>query len=184
MIPVREDSEVVIIYPDGFPLRENHEVIDCYNFWRSMHLNDIQCYDVLSHSTYYILYLTVKNETCLETTRRSTAPILAKMSSPWVISCKPPLHLGVSENSVPRKTQWFSWSLSLWKIAISLGILTQHFQTNPPGCWLRIPPGCWLLMLFIIPCKAGKPPMKKTHAHQECCNLHRLQWPSPYRLVT
>ena len=33
----------------------------------------------------------------------------------------------------PRKTQWFCWSLSLWKMAISLGILTQHFQTNP--CW-------------------------------------------------
>ena len=32
---------------------------------------------------------------------------------------------------VPRKTQWFSWSLSLWKMAISLGIWTQHFQTNP-----------------------------------------------------
>ena len=28
-------------------------------------------------------------------------------------------------------TQWFCWSLSLWKMAISLGILTQHFQTNP-----------------------------------------------------
>ena len=32
---------------------------------------------------------------------------------------------------VPLCTQWFSWSLSLWKMAISLGILTQHFQTNP-----------------------------------------------------
>ena len=40
-------------------------------------------------------------------------------------------HLGVSENSVPHCTQWFCWSLSLWKMAISLGILTQHFQTNP-----------------------------------------------------
>ena len=28
-------------------------------------------------------------------------------------------------------TQWFCWSLSLWKMAISSGILTQHFQTNP-----------------------------------------------------
>ena len=31
---------------------------------------------------------------------------------------------------VPRKTQWFSWSLSLWKMAISLGILTQHYYPN------------------------------------------------------
>ena len=37
-------------------------------------------------------------------------------------------HLGVSENVVPHCTQWFCWSLSLWKMAISLGILTQHFQ--------------------------------------------------------
>ena len=40
-------------------------------------------------------------------------------------------HAGVSENSVPHCTQWFCWSLSLWKMAISLGILTQHVQTNP-----------------------------------------------------
>ena len=39
--------------------------------------------------------------------------------------------MGVSENVVYHCTQWFCWSLSLWKIAISLGILTQHFQTNP-----------------------------------------------------
>ena len=39
--------------------------------------------------------------------------------------------MGLSENSVPHCTQWFSWSLSLWKMAISLGILTQHFQTYP-----------------------------------------------------
>ena len=31
----------------------------------------------------------------------------------------------------PHCTQWFCWSLSLWKMAISLGRLTQHFQTNP-----------------------------------------------------
>ena len=31
----------------------------------------------------------------------------------------------------PHCSQWFCWSLSLWKIAISLGRLTQHFQTNP-----------------------------------------------------
>ena len=30
--------------------------------------------------------------------------------------------MGVSENSVPHCTQWFCWSLSLWKMAISLGI--------------------------------------------------------------
>ena len=41
--------------------------------------------------------------------------------------------MGVSENSVPHCTQWFCWSLSLWKMAISLGRLTQHFQTNPYG---------------------------------------------------
>ena len=40
-------------------------------------------------------------------------------------------NMGVSENSVPHCTQWFCWSLSLWKMAISLGRLTQHFQTNP-----------------------------------------------------
>ena len=39
-------------------------------------------------------------------------------------------HMGVSENSVPHCTQWFCWSLSLWKMAISLGILTQHFQVQ------------------------------------------------------
>ena len=32
---------------------------------------------------------------------------------------------------VPLKPVWFCWWLSLWKMAISLGILTQHFQTNP-----------------------------------------------------
>ena len=30
--------------------------------------------------------------------------------------------VGVSENSVPHCTQWFCWSLSLWRMAISLGI--------------------------------------------------------------
>ena len=39
-------------------------------------------------------------------------------------------HLGLSENSVPHCTQWFCWSLSLWKMAISLGRLTQHFQVQ------------------------------------------------------
>ena len=36
---------------------------------------------------------------------------------------------------VPHCTQWFCWSLSLWKMAISLGILTQHFQTHPSFHW-------------------------------------------------
>ena len=50
---------------------------------------------------------------------------------PWhIINCYFS-YMGVSENSVPHCTQWFCWSLSLWKMAISLGILTQHFQTNP-----------------------------------------------------
>ena len=31
---------------------------------------------------------------------------------------------------VPHCTQWFCWSLSLWKMAISLGRLTQHFQVQ------------------------------------------------------
>ena len=31
-------------------------------------------------------------------------------------------HMGLSKNSVPHCTQWFCWSLSLWKMAISLGI--------------------------------------------------------------
>ena len=41
------------------------------------------------------------------------------------------IYMGLSENSVPLNPVWFCWSLSLWKMAISLGILTQHFQTNP-----------------------------------------------------
>ena len=41
-------------------------------------------------------------------------------------------YMCVSENRlVPLNPVWFCWSLSLWKMAISLGILTQHFQTNP-----------------------------------------------------
>ena len=31
-------------------------------------------------------------------------------------------HMGLSENSVPHCTQWFCWSFSLWKTAISLGV--------------------------------------------------------------
>ena len=45
-------------------------------------------------------------------------------------------HLGVSENVVyPIVPNGFAdhYPYDLWKIAISLGILTQHFQTNPPG---------------------------------------------------
>ena len=34
---------------------------------------------------------------------------------------------------VPHCTQWFCWSLSLRKMAISLGRLTQHVQTYPHG---------------------------------------------------
>ena len=37
------------------------------------------------------------------------------------------------------QTQWFCWSLSLWKMAVSLGILTQHFQTNPHSFWPKTP---------------------------------------------
>ena len=36
---------------------------------------------------------------------------------------------------VPHCTQWFCWSLSLWKMAISLGILTQHFQVQTQVLW-------------------------------------------------
>ena len=39
-------------------------------------------------------------------------------------------NMGVSENSVPLLTQWFCWSLSRFLMAISLGILTQHFQVE------------------------------------------------------
>ena len=49
-------------------------------------------------------------------------------------------YMGLSENSVPHCTQSFCWSLSLWKMAISLGILTQHFQTNPHGDFMEISP--------------------------------------------
>ena len=41
------------------------------------------------------------------------------------------LNMWVCLKIVYPYTQWFCWSLSLWKMAISLGILTQHFQTNP-----------------------------------------------------
>ena len=36
----------------------------------------------------------------------------------------------MSENSVPLFTQWFCWSLSLWKMAISLGIYPIFRQTH------------------------------------------------------
>ena len=49
----------------------------------------------------------------------------------WIYGC-------VWKCCVPHCTQWFSWSLSLWKMAISLGILTQHFQTNPYGIFMDI----------------------------------------------
>ena len=115
--------------------------LDCYNLWRSMHLNDIQCYDVLSHSTYYILYLTIKNEACLETTSRSTAPILAKMSN---MSDFLPANLLFT---------WLLTSNTSW-------LLTSHFVYHPVQ---------------------GR---QATHAHHECCNLHRLQWPSRDGLAT
>ena len=37
---------------------------------------------------------------------------------------------------VPRKTQWFCWSLSLWKMAISLGIYPIFRQTQVMVCSL------------------------------------------------
>ena len=39
-------------------------------------------------------------------------------------------HMGLSENSVPHCTQWFCWSLSLWKMAISLGVYTIFRHTH------------------------------------------------------
>ena len=50
-------------------------------------------------------------------------------------------NVGLSENSVPLFTQWFCWSLSLWKMAISLGRLTQHFQTYP----------CFKMLVLLLP---------------------------------
>ena len=50
----------------------------------------------------------------------------------WDISLVDP---SIGSHWIPLKivcpwTQWFCWSLSLWKMAISLGILTQHFQVQ------------------------------------------------------
>ena len=59
-----------------------------------------------------------------------------------------PPYRGVSENRLNPQTQWFCWSLSLWKMAISLGILTQHFQTNPYG-WLMMVDGFWVIYVYI-----------------------------------
>ena len=55
-------------------------------------------------------------------------------------------------NSVPLNPVWFCWSFSLWKMAISLGILTQHFQTNPSVdiCDIGILPSNQALALFFL----------------------------------
>ena len=52
-------------------------------------------------------------------------------------------------------TQWFCWSWSLWNMAISLGRLTQHFQTNPKGNiqQLMFPGNCtadWLCLFLQV----------------------------------
>ena len=46
--------------------------------------------------------------------------------------------MGVSENSVPHCTQWFCWSLCLWKMAISLGIYPT-FSDKPIVSSLDVP---------------------------------------------
>ena len=43
-------------------------------------------------------------------------------------SCRKPVIWVCLKMSCTPITQWFCWSLSLWKMAISLGRLTQHFQ--------------------------------------------------------
>ena len=70
----------------------------------------------------------------IETLRSDHSQITAEseLEDLWAVSPwrNGNLHLGVSENRhVPRKTQWFSWSLSLWKMAIIGNI--PYFQTNP-----------------------------------------------------
>ena len=57
--------------------------------------------------------------------------------------CTAHKNMGLSENRLNPYTQWFCWSLSRYSMAISLGILTQHFQTYP------------LLWVIIIPSKSG-----------------------------
>ena len=37
----------------------------------------------------------------------------------------------------PHCTQWFCWSLSLWKMAISLGIYPTF--SDKPSCWIPVP---------------------------------------------
>ena len=48
------------------------------------------------------------------------------------------LEMGVSENGVPHCTQWFCWSLSLWKMAISLGIYPIFRQTQMDQSWPNV----------------------------------------------
>ena len=59
-------------------------------------------------------------------------------------------NMGLSENVVYPMTQWFCWSLSLWNMAISLGILTQHFQTYP---YSRFPSTSQLWVIFTPLCQ-------------------------------
>ena len=54
--------------------------------------------------------------------------------------CQPAIKPSLSDGCVwkwlvPHCTQWFCWSWSLYKMAMSLGRLTQHFQTNPDHIW-------------------------------------------------
>ena len=62
---------------------------------------------------------------------------------------------------VPLFTQWFCWSLSLWKMAImaiSLGILTLFSDSFP---------------CFYSPCGGVIPPHLMRHAHPRCrCQCH------------
>ena len=54
----------------------------------------------------------------------------SRWSHRWKNVCYIVLHGCVWKLLVPHCTQWFCWSLSLWKMAISLGIYTIFRQTH------------------------------------------------------
>ena len=52
----------------------------------------------------------------------------------WLSHYNPITYMGLSENRlVPHCTQWFCWSLSLWKMAISLGVYPIFRQSHILG---------------------------------------------------
>ena len=71
------------------------------------------------------------------------------------------------------KTQWFCWSLSLWKMAISLGRLTQHFQTNPKIHWVDQFMFAYVLsLIFRHPHEGKATNHRKSKAH---CPWHKAR---------